>query len=60
MPNAAARTEVPQAVSPPPPPFDPDPALIDHLEGNRLARRSYQRFALKLRDKARSGQDLDV
>jgi hypothetical protein len=39
----------------PPPPFDPDPDLIGHLEGNRRAIKGYRRAAEKLRDEAQEG-----
>lgn len=38
-----------------PPPFDPDPDLIDHLEGNKRATKGYRRKAEDLRDEAREG-----
>lgn len=31
------------------PPFDPDPELIDHLEGNARVRRAYRQAAERLR-----------
>lgn len=34
-----------------PPPFDPDPELIDHLEGNQRSLRGYRREAEKMSDK---------
>jgi hypothetical protein len=37
---------------PPPPPFDPDPELIAHLEGNKRSLRGYRREAERLRDEA--------
>jgi hypothetical protein len=40
--------------SPAPPPIDPDPELIAHLEGNTRSLRGYRREAEKLRDEARS------
>jgi hypothetical protein len=33
----------------PAPPLDPDPDLIDHLEGNKRARRRYQEHARRMR-----------
>jgi hypothetical protein len=36
----------------PAPPFDPDPDLIDHLEGNRRERRRYQDYARRMRDES--------
>jgi hypothetical protein len=42
-----------QAPTPPtPPPFEPDPELIDHLEGNRSSQQRYRDRAKELRDKA--------
>jgi hypothetical protein len=38
---------------PPPPPFNPDPDLIAHLEGNKRSLRGYRREAERLRDEAR-------
>jgi hypothetical protein len=38
----------------PPPPFDPDPELIDHLEGNAHSLRGYRRKAKELRRAAQS------
>jgi hypothetical protein len=35
-----------------PPPFDPDPELIAHLEGNRRSLRGYRRKAEELRESA--------
>jgi hypothetical protein len=44
--------------SPAPPPFDPDPELIAHLEGNARSLRGYRREAERLRDEARKpGQE---
>jgi hypothetical protein len=37
----------------PAPPFQPDPSLIDHLEGNERARRAYRKEAEKMRARAR-------
>jgi hypothetical protein len=38
---------------PAPPAFDPDPALIAHLEGNASSLRGYRQEAERLRDEAR-------
>jgi len=49
--NATVSSE--QADRPAPPPFDPDPELIAHLEGNEFALKGYRRKAQELRDEAR-------
>jgi hypothetical protein len=49
-PNAAAEAGAPS--SPAPPPFDPDPELIAHLEGNASSLRGYRQEAERLRDEA--------
>lgn len=41
-----------------PPPFEPDPDLIDHLEGNERAIKRYREAAEKLRDHVREGRSL--
>ena len=46
-------TEAPDQAAPPP--FDPDPALIGHLEGNKWALRGYRREAQALREEAQAG-----
>ena len=50
MSESAAVTESPDRKAPPP--LDPDPELIAHLEGNRRALRSYRDKAEELRDAA--------
>lgn len=48
-----ARTAVtPEPDHAAPPPFDPDPSLIDHLEGNAWSRRGYLQEAEKLRTRS--------
>lgn len=42
--------------SPPAPPFDPDPELIDHAEGNRRSLRGYRRKAEDMRAAALTDQ----
>jgi hypothetical protein len=42
-----------------PPPLDPDPELIAHLEGNPLALRGYRHEAEELRDAARKEPPVD-
>jgi uncharacterized protein involved in outer membrane biogenesis len=37
---------------PTPPPLEPDPELIDHLEGNRSSRQRYRNKAKEMRDEA--------
>lgn len=37
-----------------PPPFNPDPDLIDHLEGNKRSRDAYRREAERSRDEAKA------
>jgi len=46
--RAASSSSTPPA----PPPLDPDPELIDHLEGNRFFRRLYRENAEALRAQA--------
>ncbi len=46
-------TQVPEdAARPIPPTFEPDPDVIDDLEGNRWTRSSYQKAARAEREKA--------
>jgi hypothetical protein len=42
-----------------PPPLEPDPKLIAHLEGNALALRGYRHEAEALRDAARKEPPAD-
>lgn len=42
---------------PAPPAFDPDPELIDHLEGNEVERRRYRRDAEQAREDSRNDQE---
>lgn len=48
-----AATATPAGPDRPAPPFQPDPALIDHLEGNERVRRGYRKEAEKMRAEAR-------
>lgn len=49
-----ARTAVaPEPDHAAPPSFDPDPSLIDHLEGNARSLRGYRQEAEKLRTESR-------
>ncbi len=48
--RAASQSPTPPA----PPSFDPDPELIDHLEGNRFFRHLYREKAEALRAAAQS------
>jgi hypothetical protein len=50
MSESSAPSQAP--IPPTPPPFEPDPELIDHLEGNRSSRQRYRDRAKELRDKA--------
>jgi hypothetical protein len=50
MSDKAAVPETPQ--QPAAPPFDPDPELSDHLEGNHRERDAYQNEAKELRREA--------
>lgn len=43
-----------------PPPFDPDPELIAHLEGNSRSLKGYRLKAEALRDEARHGRSPDA
>lgn len=54
--NAAITTPTEQ---PTPPPFEPDPELIGHAEGNTLEERLYRRAAEKMRRDAREHPELD-
>lgn len=49
MSEQAGAAVAPQPDQTAPPPFDPDPALIDHLEGNTWSRRGYRHEAEELR-----------
>jgi hypothetical protein len=55
--NAALTTTTEQ---PTPPPFEPDPELIGHMEGNRFEERLYRRAAEKMRQEAQERPDLDL
>jgi len=48
--QAGTRVSMSQPVAPP---FDPDPELIDHLEGNRRSLKGYRSLAERLRMEAR-------
>jgi hypothetical protein len=50
MSQHATVTETPAQQAPPP--FDPDPELIAHLEGNALELRGYRKDAERLRREA--------
>lgn len=50
MTEHATSGDTPPPEQPPVPPFDPDPELIDHLEGNARSRRGYRDEAQRLRD----------
>jgi hypothetical protein len=47
MSEGTAASQVP---APPAPPFDPDPELVDHLEGNASERRRYRAEIEALRE----------
>lgn len=50
-------TAASQAPAPPAPPaFDPDPELVDHLEGNASERRRYRAEVEALRDASQTEQ----
>jgi len=55
MREASAEAGVEASEPSPPPPFDPDPELIGHLEGNRFALRGYRREAEALRKAVHDG-----
>jgi hypothetical protein len=48
MSEGTAASQVP--APPVPPPFDPDPELVDHLEGNASERRRYRAEIEALRE----------
>jgi hypothetical protein len=56
MSETSATTHAEQSEAPPP--FQPDPELIDHLEGNRRAIKRYRRAAEKQRDDAQESRSL--
>ncbi len=50
MTDAATTSKTPQADAPPP--FEPDPNLIDHLEGNERTIQRYRHRAEEMRKEA--------